>query len=75
MKDLGKYFNRKWSCYDHKLEIQVVMFEDEAGNEYPGLRGTMDGEVQQHTINKFRADSDAYQFIKSRLEIYATIHR
>lgn len=71
MTNLGRYFNRKWQESGHTLEIQVRQFEDEAGNQHPGLVGTMDGEVQQFTMNQFRADSETYHDIKWLLENYA----
>jgi hypothetical protein len=71
MKNLEKYFNRKWRESGHTLEIQVRIFEDEAGNQHQGLVGTMDGEVKRFTMDQFRANSETYHYIKWLLENYA----
>ena len=71
MANLGKYFNRKWTSNGRKLEIEVRQYEDEAGNQYQGLVGTVDGEVKQNTVDQFRADSETYHYIKQMLEIHA----
>ena len=72
MKNLSKYFNRKWTSNGHTLTTSVEIFEDEAGNQHQGIVGRMDGEVQQYTMDQFRADSETYHYIKHMLELHAS---
>lgn len=62
---------KKWTANGHTLEIKVRMFEDEAGNQHPGLVGTMDGQVRQWTMDQFKADVKTLHYIENNLDLHA----
>ena len=69
MADLYK----KWKYQGHELEITTQWYQaDEAGNMCKGLKGTMDGQVKQWSMDMFKADWKTFCYIENVLELHAS---
>ena len=73
MTNSGTHLNKKWTYQGHTLEIRVADFViDEIGNTGKGLRGTMDGQVKQWSVDMFKADWTTFCYIENVLELHAS---